>query len=334
MRLSLSFGGYYAPARNYVDAAVQCEKAGLDSIWMTDVQTIDRDVYERLALCAVKTSKIRLGPAITNPLTRHPTITAAAIMTLDEISGGRANLGLGPGDGSVRRIGLKPATTAQLEAEIDVLRNLFAGNSADLGKGNTTSIRWKAGDIPIYMPATGPKMLELAGRVADGVIINVGTNANSVAHALERVRLGRARSTRRKFTTGAFCYFSIAENREEAINAARPYVVWFLRNATHLFGLSGLTKFKEQVDAAQGDYMRTDFIHAETWAESVEKASFVTDEAVRNFAIAGTPEDVVKQLKEKEKMGIDLFIARHTGEEDEWKRFLATYCESVVPSFA
>jgi 5,10-methylenetetrahydromethanopterin reductase len=204
----------------------------------------------------------------------------------------------------------------------------------EIEKGESISMRWKAGDIPIYIPATGPKMLELAGRVADSVIINVGVNRNSFQDALDRVQVGRAKSTRPKFTKAAFSYFSIAENRQDAIDAGRPYVVWFLRNAARLFELSGLSGFRQQVEAALGDYMQTDFIHAHTWAESVEKSSFVTDEAVKSFVIAGTPEDAIMQLKEKERMGIDLYIARHTGEEDEWQRFLSLYCEQVAPAFS
>jgi 5,10-methylenetetrahydromethanopterin reductase len=339
LQLSLSFGGYYTEAKKYAQAAVFAEEHGLYSIWNTDVQMIDRDVYQCLAASALSTSRIKLGPAITNPLTRHPTVTASAIMTLNEISGGRAVLGIGPGDGSVRRIGLNPASTERLESTISDLKKLMSGEAVDYGKGTSSSMRWSCGKIPIFVPATGPKMLELAGRVADGVIMNVGTSSNAVTDAIRRIGIGISQRKNNdrppKFTIACFNYFSISENREEAIKAAKPYVVWYWRNAARLFLLAGISieRFRNQLTPTQKNYLETDFIHTENWNESVEKSSFVTDEMVKNFTIAGTPEDVIKQIKGMERLGVDMYIARHTGDEADWKRFMKIYCENVAPEF-
>ena len=206
------------------------------------VQMIDRDVYQCLAVSALNTTKIKLGPAITNPLTRHPTVTASAIMTLNEISNGRAMLGIGPGDGSVRRIGLKPATTEKLESTVKDLRKLLSGQPVAFTSDSTNSMRWTSGNIPIFIPATGPKMLELSGRVADGVILNVGTNPRSIEDAVKRIHTGMAqRSEKSQFTIACFNYISIMEDRNEAIKAAKPYVVWYWRNAIRLFELAGIS---------------------------------------------------------------------------------------------
>ncbi|MGH2639544.1 MAG: LLM class flavin-dependent oxidoreductase [Rhabdochlamydiaceae bacterium] len=337
LQLSLSFGGYYTSSKKYAEAAVFAEKNGLYSIWNTDVQMIDRDVYQNLAASALSTSRIKIGPAITNPLTRHPTVTASAIMTLNEISSGRAILGIGPGDGSVRRIGFNPATIEKLESTISDLRKLLAGEPVEFAKGVSSSMRWRTtGKIPIFVPATGSKMLELAGRAADGVIMNVGTSPNAVKDAIQKIRAGLSqRSDHPQFTVACFNYFSVAEDREEAINAAKPYVVWYWRNAVRLFALAGISmeNFKSQLTPSQKNYLATDFIHADNWKESVEKSSFVTDEMVKNFAIAGTPEDVIRQIKEMENLGVKMYIARHTGDEADWKQFMKIYCERVAPAF-
>jgi 5,10-methylenetetrahydromethanopterin reductase len=337
MRLSLSFGGYYTTARKYAEAAAFAEQNGLYSIWNTDVQMIDRDVYECLAISAMKTEKIKLGPAITNPLTRHATVTASAIMTLNEISGGRAILGLGPGDGSVRRIGLKPSSVEKLESTIFNLRKLFEGEKLTFGDGSTSSMGWTANHIPIFVSATGPNMLRLAGRVSDGVILNVGTNENAIREAVTRINAGvsEREGKRQAISIACFTYFSVRENRQEAIDAARPYVIWYLRNAARLFALAGLSieQFRNQLTSSQKNYLETDFIHAKSWSESMERSSFVTDELVRNFTTAGTPEDAVKQIRDKERLGVDMCIARHTGDEKDWLNFLKLYCESVAPSF-
>jgi 5,10-methylenetetrahydromethanopterin reductase len=337
LRLSLSFGGYYTTARKYAEAAAFAEKNGLYSIWNTDVQMIDRDVYECLAVSAIKTEKIKLGPAITNPLTRHSTVTASAIMTLNEISGGRALLGIGPGDGSVRRIGLKPSSVEKLESTIATLRKLLAGEKVTFSDVSNSSMRWTSNHIPIFVSATGPNMLKLAGRISDGVILNVGTNDNAIKDAVTRIYTGisERKEEPRQFTVAGFSYFSIKENRQEAIKAARPYIIWYWRNAARLFALAGLSMehFRNQLTPSQKDYLETDFIHADSWSESVEKSAFVTDEMVRNFTTAGTPEDVVRQIKNKERLGINTCIARHTGDEKDWLSFLKLYCESVAPSF-
>lgn len=337
MQLSLSFGGYYTSARNYAEAAVLAEKNGLYSIWNTDVQMIDRDVYQCLAASALRTSKIKVGPLITNPLTRHSTVTASAIMTLNEISGGRAILGIGPGDGSVRRIGLKPATTEKLESTIKDLRKLLSGQSVAFAGDSTNSMRWTSGNIPIFVPATGQKMLELAGRVADGAVLNVGTNAKSIGDAVERIHEGLSqRPVKSQFTVACFNYISVMEDRNEAIKAAKPYVVWYLRNALRLFELAGISveEFRSHLTASEKNYLETDFIHANDWATSVEKSSFITDEMVKNFTIAGSPEDAIKQIRGLEQYGVNMYIARHTGDEGDWKKFLKIYCESVGPAFA
>ena len=336
MKLSLSFGGYYTTARKYGEAAAFAERSGLHSIWNTDVQMIDRDVYECLAVAALKTEKIKLGPAITNPLTRHPTVTASAIMTLNEISNGRATLGIGPGDGSVRRIGIRPSSVEKLESTIVTIRKLLASEKVQFDGESSSSMRWTSGPIPIFVPATGPKMLELAGRAADGVILNVGINDNAIRDAIKRIRIGNSdRREASEFTIACFNYVSVKENRQEAIKAAKPYVIWYWRNAARLFSLAGISvdQFREQLTPSQRDYLETDFIHADNWSESVEKSSFVTDEMVGNFTIAGTPEDVVRQIREKERLGVNMQIARHTGDEVDWQNFLKTYCENVVPHF-
>jgi 5,10-methylenetetrahydromethanopterin reductase len=335
LKLSLSFGGYYTSARKYGEAAAFAEKSGLYSIWNTDVQTIDRDVYQCLAIAAMKTERIRLGPAITNPLTRHPTVTASAIMTLNEISNGRALLGIGPGDGSVRRIGLNPSTVEKLDSTITLLRKLVAQEKVQFTSEASSAMRWSSGPIPIYVPATGPRMLELAGRAADGVILNVGSNDNAIKDAIARVQTGLLeQKIALPFNIACFNYVSISENKQEAVKAAKPYVIWYWRNARRLFALANISaeQFRNQLTSSQRDYLETDFIHADNWRETMEKSSFVSDEMVRNFTIAGTPEDVVQQLRDKERLGINMFIARHTGDERDWWNFLKLYCENVAPS--
>jgi 5,10-methylenetetrahydromethanopterin reductase len=300
---------------------------------------IHRDVYVCLSLCARETTRIKLATGVTNPVTRDVSVSAGAISTLNEVSSGRALLGIGPGDSSVRRIGLSPERIASFESYVATLRELCSGNRITLSNGETVSMRWSSGRVPVLISATGLRMLELAGRIGDGVIINVGTSEKSLSDAIKVVSIGRGlreNDQGSQFTIADFSFINISESRHDAIEAARPYVIWFLKNSPRLFKLNGISihNLESNLDAVSQKYVEHDYIHSENKKSSaLDVKSFVTDEMVDKFAIAGTPEDCVRKIKEKERLGVNLFIARHTGDEKDWKNFLNSYCENVLPSF-
>ena len=329
---SISFGGYYACVEKYVRAARYCEEAGLSGVWIADSQMIHRDPYECLALCATATRKIQLGTAVTNPVTRDVTVTACAIATLNEVSGGRAILGIGPGDSSVRRIGQKPASVETLGKSIKTIRKICAGEAVEFPNGEQVSMRWSSDQLTVFVSATGKKMLKLAGELGDGAIVNVGSSPQAMEDAIETLRHG-AGERFRNFNVADLTFINIAENRRDALEAARPYVIWYWRNAPRLFELNGLSpeKLKAEFEAFERDYVAHDHIHSEDISSALAESSFISDEMVRKFAIAGTPEDCIRMIKEKERLGVKSFIARHTGNEREWEIFLRTYCEQVVP---
>jgi 5,10-methylenetetrahydromethanopterin reductase len=334
MQLALSLGGYYTSVSKYVEAAEYSESHGIQSLWLPDSQMIHRDLYVSLALCAARTKRIKLGTAVTNPVTRDITITACAISTLDEISNGRAILGIGPGDSSVRRIDRSPATVSQLEIAVSNIRRICRGEELKFLDGDSASMRWSRRDIPIYISATGPRMLELAGRAGDGVIVNVGTGDAAMRNALSKVKKGLDRRRGRpSFQVADFSFVSLSEDRRSAIEAARPYVVWYWKNARHLFRENGIeTKSLERVDM-ESKYVEHDYIHADSLNSASVHSNLITDEMVDNFTVAGTPEDCLKKLRNKERAGVGVFIARHTGDEVGWRNFLKLYCESIVTEF-
>ncbi len=333
MRLALSLGGYYSTVSRYVEAAEFAESHGIDSLWLADSQMIHRDVYECLAVCALRTKRMKLGTAVTNPITRDITTTACAISTLDEISSGRAVLGIGPGDSSVRRIGRSPSTVSQLENSVSRIRRICSGEELEFPNGERVSMRWSKRTVPIYVSATGPRMLKLAGQVGDGVIVNVGTGEEALRTAVSNVNAGlQERQETREFHIADLSFVSLAEERHSAIEAAKPYVVWYWKNARHLFRDNKIdTRDLERIDV-ESKYVEHDHIHTDNWSNASVRSKFITDEMVEKFTVAGTPEDCLKKLKDKERAGVDIFIARHTGEEGEWRNFLKMYGESVVES--
>ena len=143
----------------------EAEEAGFDLLGVADSQSVFRELYVALAIAARDTSRIRLGPLVTNPQTRHLVVTASAISSIDELSGGRAMLGLGSGDSAIYTLGAPPSTVAGLEDAVVTLGQLTSGALVERGT-RKWQVRRSTRRVPIYLAAEGPRTLELAGRIA------------------------------------------------------------------------------------------------------------------------------------------------------------------------
>ncbi len=151
----------------------QAEAAGFRHGWVFDNQLPFREAYPLLTLMAINTTHMRLGTCVTNPATRDPSVTASALATLDEISGGRMDLGIGRGDASVRSLGRPPTTMATLEQAVTVIRDLVEGRTT-VYDGAEMRLPWTQGwQLPTWIAGYGPMALALAGRIADGLILQL-----------------------------------------------------------------------------------------------------------------------------------------------------------------
>ncbi|MBQ6138281.1 MAG: 5,10-methylenetetrahydromethanopterin reductase, partial [Methanobrevibacter sp.] len=165
------------------------EDVGFEYAWITDHYN-NKNVYETLALIAANTETIKMGPGVTNPYVRSPAISASAIATIDEISNGRATFGIGPGDkATFDALGIaweKPVST--IKAAIADINTLLDGGKTEAGAalGGAKKVQ---DAIPIYMGAQGPKMLETAGEIADGVLINA-SNPKDYEAAMPMIKKG------------------------------------------------------------------------------------------------------------------------------------------------
>src|SRR5437016_10636998 len=174
-RSMLSFGVCFMadpPVSRVVELTKLAEDLGFDHAWIWDSHVLWEEVYPIFALQAAATSRIRLGPCVTNPATRDPTVTARALATLNEISGGRMVMGIGRGDSARRVLGQKPVSVEQLEADCRLIRDLAAGREVSYD-GVKIRLKWAEHELPIWIAGYGPKALRAAGRVADGVIIQL-----------------------------------------------------------------------------------------------------------------------------------------------------------------
>ena len=172
------------------------EELGWDLAFTPDSQLGLRDPYIMLAMAAQATTRVGLGTLLTNPVTRHPTVTASAFATLDEVSGGRAFLVIGVGDTAVEHSGLRPASVRALRQSTADIRTLLRGGSLDVGRPEPARL-FHARPVPVWVAAAGPRLQAAAGEVADGVFIR--DRALARRRALKpRRRAGTARASRRR----------------------------------------------------------------------------------------------------------------------------------------
>jgi 5,10-methylenetetrahydromethanopterin reductase len=171
------------------------EDVGFSLVGVADSQSVFREMYVTMALCAQATRRVRIGPSVTNPITRHPAVAASGIATLDEIAPGRAFFGLGSGDSAILNLAERPSTLADLRAYVEAVRALHTRGETTW-RGRLARLTWAKRAIPIYLSAEGPRTLELAGEIADGVIVNVGLEPALVKDAVARVHAGARRAGR------------------------------------------------------------------------------------------------------------------------------------------
>jgi 5,10-methylenetetrahydromethanopterin reductase len=317
------------------------EAKRFDQVWVGDSQLIHRDAYTDLTRWALNTTKIKIGPLVTNPATRHPSVTASAICSIDEISDGRALLAIGTGETAVRRVGIKTRPVAELEEAVNVIRELCLGHDVDFGT-TKMGIRWnrEGRHIPIYVTGSGPKVLELAGKVGDGAIINTGASRDTVASSIGVVKGGMERAGRdpKEVDIALFLFTSVSDERKAAINEAKPFATWFFVNLPNhpvVAKQSISSEARTAFDEYRAKYYKYDeevSHHAPKWDSASSKASFLDDETVLKFVLAGTPEDAVRQIKELEKLGVESFIFR-VAYSDHFEKQLALIGDHILAEF-
>ena len=152
------------------DHAIAAEEAGFDMLGIIDTQNLARDPYPAMTIAALNTNRVRIGPSVTNTFTRHPSVTANAMATIDEISGGRAWIGLGSGFSAARTmdVGVQPMTL--LENVIKFIHTYTSGQEAEFN-GAKMHNEWISRRLPIYVHAAGPKTCDIGGRLGDGLLL-------------------------------------------------------------------------------------------------------------------------------------------------------------------
>jgi len=174
----------------------RCEDAGLDGVGIHDHPSSGRDAYLALALAARATRRLRLFPATSSPLVRHPLLLASLAHSLDELAPGRAALTVAPGFISTRSMGKPRATVAAMREAVGEIRRLLAGDAVAFGATQTRLRNRSATPPPVYLLAAGPRMTELAGEIADGAFLMVGLDPAAIRAARRHLQEGARRAGR------------------------------------------------------------------------------------------------------------------------------------------
>jgi 5,10-methylenetetrahydromethanopterin reductase len=187
------------PRGEFVEIVQLAENLGYDHFWVSDSSLHSYYVYSYLTLAAVNTSRIKLGTNCTHPLSVHPAVTINAMATTNQIANGRAILGIGSGGGPVGELGYRAqgAKVKEVEDMVTIAKRLFKGERVDYhGREfeiNDAVLMFGLGECDppqVYVTASGPRMLEMAGRVADGVLMCCGASTEGLEFALAQVRKG------------------------------------------------------------------------------------------------------------------------------------------------
>jgi 5,10-methylenetetrahydromethanopterin reductase len=327
-----------ASADEVARCVADAERAGFDVAWLPDSQFLWRDVWASLALAAARTTRIVLGTCVTNLETRHPSVTAAAAVTLEELAPGRTILGVGSGDSSIKTLGLKPTRLRAMREGIELMRALMSGETIGFAD---RSMHLKASlprPVPVYMAANGPKALELAGEVADGVITVAGIAPELIARTCERVGAGATRAGRTlgdiELCFGAFCH--VTDDEREAARIVKPYVVAMAQ----VGGQETLRSIGIEIDppaVVGGIY--PDMSHAEDWDAAADAAEeWVTDETALRYAdafcLVGSAEHCRERLEQAHDAGATSFYIRHFASYTLPEEVLAAFGELIIPALA
>jgi 5,10-methylenetetrahydromethanopterin reductase len=278
--------------------AAEAEAEGWDGVLLADSQNLQAEVFVELALAASATQRLKLGSGVTNPLTRHPAVTASAAATLQAESGGRIVLGVGRGDSAVTFVGQRPAPVAALEDFLRRLQGYLRGDVVEVG-GFASRLEWlphSQPKVPVDVAAAGRRTIEAGARQADAVTFAVGADAERIRWAVETARDAGA--------TRFGAYVVAAPHRDVAV--ARDLVRANVGIFAH-FSRGSLDRLPHD-DRRVVEEVSRRYDAAEHGQSAAGQTGVVTDEFVDRFAVVGPPERCVERLQELAALGIERVV--------------------------
>jgi 5,10-methylenetetrahydromethanopterin reductase len=332
MAMNFCLHGSARTVREAVERAKRAEELGFEAVFFADSQMNNVDPYQAMATCALNTKKIRFGTAVTNMVYRDPTITANSFATLNEISEGRAIVGMGTGDGPVYSLGRGATKLTDFEKGLRLIRDLLHDRGVDVPKSKERdggNVRLKAGKrpVPIYISAEGPKTLRVAGRTCDGVILGTGFDQQVTEWARRQIGEGAKEEGRKLEDIDVMPAGMIVVDDDGDL--ARKRVRSRMANRAH-HNFRFTMETVPEGEAAGVKRFMDNFDISKPIEERVDP-DFVTDYLLQRFTIAGTPAECIARVKRLEADGVQRILltppnAIYDQVMDTWgKRVIAKY---------
>ena len=332
----LKFGVMLRPGHFPFSHMLACmrvaEDAGFEFMWFGDSHLIWQEVSPYLAAAASGSRRLTVGPLVSNPVTRHPTVMASMIATIAQLYEGRAVLGVGRGDSAVRTLGLPPMPVKQFREILRTIRALCRGDEVDYG-GTAIHFPWLTHKVPVWVAAYGPRVLELAGAEGDGVILQLAS-PSVVEWSVAHVRRGREQAglpwAGFEVLAGAPTY--VSDDRAHALSRVRGFPATVSNHVRDLLRHHApselpaeLVEGMEQV--AGYDYQQ----HGQPDAPHVRA---VTDAMAERLTLIGTAAEVRDKIKKLEAAGVtQVCLYLSIVEPERHFSTLETYGREIIPAF-
>jgi 5,10-methylenetetrahydromethanopterin reductase len=311
------------------------ERAGFDLLTTGDSQSLWAEPFVSMTMAAQLTTRPDLAITVSNPMTRHPAVVASASLALQQLSGGRFRYGISSGDSAIRNIGTRPATLEEIESYVLAVQALCRGEQADWG-GERFGVHWHEAPTPVWIAAEGPRTQELAGRIADGVILSNCLAQEMREVAFENIRRGCAAAGRRleDLEIWYMCNLVPAKSEAEGIDSVKAILAG-TANHVYRFHLEGKGLPEELKNRIEELKRRYDSRHHASPATAAHNAALVEELGLVEFlaplgTIAGPPERLVKRLRDVVESGAtNLILSQFVEDELGFMNLLA---REVLPA--
>jgi len=334
--MALSFGVTVLPDPPYtrfLELIELAESHGFQYGWTYDSHVLWHESIPLLALAVDRTSTMKLGHFVTNPATRDPTVLASAYATLHVMSGGRMVMGIGRGDSAVRVVGRQPMKVAEFEAACAMIKDFMNGRAVTWND-KELKLEWALTEpeIPMYIAGYGPKALAVAGRVSDGVIIQL---ADPVIIEWIMATAREAAEAVGRDPDALECIVGAPSKVTDDLAQAREEVRWFpAMVSNHVMDLIEKYGWDSNIPSELTDFVKTrkGYDYKDHSRVGAAHGEFVTDEICDRFCVIGSADDCTAKLRELEGVGVsqfNIYLMTHGQEET-----LAAYGSDVIPQFA
>jgi alkanesulfonate monooxygenase SsuD/methylene tetrahydromethanopterin reductase-like flavin-dependent oxidoreductase (luciferase family) len=332
----VSFGLMLRPGHFPLPHMLACirvaEDVGFEHVWFGDSHLIWHEVGPYLTAAAMSTTRMRVGPLVSNPVTRHPTVVASMLATLGQLFDGRAALGVGRGDSAVRTLGLPPMKVAEFADALRLMRALCRGEAAEV-HGTSIRLSWVSRAVPVLLAAYGPRVLELAGAEADGLILQLAS-PSVVEWAVGHARRGAAGAGRSldglEVVAAAPTY--VSADRERALARVRAFPATVSNHVKDL--LRHYRPEELPADLVHGMERVADYDYGQHGVPEAPHARAVTDDMAERLTLIGTAAQIRDKIARLEAAGVTQ-VCLYLGIVEPEFHFstLESYGREIIPHF-